>query len=36
MKTLTPCVIALAVLSPAAFAAQKNCQVTFELNSAIR
>src|SRR4051812_35985974 len=34
MKSLTTCVIALAVLSPAAFAAQKNCQVTFDLNSA--
>lgn len=32
--TLTTCAMVLAVLSPAAFAAQKNCQVTFELNSA--
>ncbi|WP_324959187.1 OmpA family protein [Oligoflexus sp.] len=32
--TLTTCAWVLAVLSPAAFAAQKNCQITFELNSA--
>ncbi len=32
--TLTTCAMVLAVLSPAAFAAQKNCQITFEFNSA--
>jgi hypothetical protein len=32
--TLTTCAMVLAVLSPAAYAAQKNCQITFEFNSA--
>ncbi|WP_141733105.1 OmpA family protein [Oligoflexus tunisiensis] len=32
--TLTTCAMVLAVLSPAAFSAQKNCQITFEYNSA--
>lgn len=32
--TLTTCAMVLTVLSPAAFAAQKNCQITFEFNSA--
>lgn len=32
--TLTTCAMVLAVLSPAAFAAQNNCQITFEFDSA--
>jgi hypothetical protein len=32
--TLTTCALVLAVLSPAAFSAQHNCQITFEFNSA--
>jgi hypothetical protein len=32
--TLTTCAMVLAVLSPAAFAAQRNCQITFEFDSA--
>jgi len=32
--TVTTCAMVLAVLSPAGFAAEKNCQITFELNSA--
>jgi hypothetical protein len=32
--TLITCTMAVAVLSPAAFAAQKNCQITFEFDSA--